>query len=1086
MRDPDPPVSQRLPRGARLAQYEVVRPAGEGGMGVVYLARDTDLDRPVAIKVLRPAAVADAAPEGLTGAAGDDPTVLAPAAPEARFLREARSAARLNHPNVAAVYHVGRAGGVTFIAMEWVDGHSLAEHLRASVFLDWREATTAARDAAAGLAEAHRAGVVHRDVKPANLMRTPAGAVKVVDFGLARLHDAPADLTRAGTVLGTPTYLSPEQCRGERATAASDVYALGCTLYHLLTSRPPYAADDVAGLIYQHLAEPFPDARRLTDDVPAAVLAVLARATRKDPADRYPDAAAMHADLDAALAGDGRPAPPPAADPPAAEPAVDAPNNLPHPATSFVGRTRELAAVRAMLQDHRLVTLLGPGGTGKTRLSLRVATGEFGRHPDGVWFVDLAGIDSAQAVVPSIAAATGARAGGRQDLAAALVEHLRPLRALVVLDNCEHVIAAAAEAAAAVLAGCPGVRVLATSRSALACPGEAEFRVPPLSSPVAGQAVPLDELRQMDAVRLFADRAALVRPSFAVTDTTAADVASICRRLDGIPLAVELAAARLKSLSPRQIAERLDDALALLTTGPRTAQPRQRTLRALIDWSHELLDARERVALARLSVFAGSCSLEAAEAVLPGGDIAGDDVLDLLAALVDKSLLVVEDRGGAVRYRQLEMIRHYAAERLDAAGDRAAVEAKHLAHYAAAAEAAHPRLYGPDQSAVVAALDADHDNIRAALDRGGGSADAQRLVAALSRYWLHCGNVVEGLARVRAVNRAAAVDAPTRFTSAALITAGILAYNRGEWAESRADSERALALARQFADPAAEARALSNLGTLAKDQGDLPRARACAEAALAIRRREADPAGLAAAVNNLANILQKLPGEEDAARSMYEESRALHARLGDATWVAYTDLNLGHLEAQLGRSGPSRARYAAALAGLEAAGDAWGRAYALAGLGDCDLLDGDGPAARRRLTEAAAACRGFGDLPGLSEQLDSLARADLLDGDPVAALAHATEAVRLKREVGDDPGVAVSLETLAAVTAAADPARAAALLGAAGAVRAGGQQALFGARLADRDATREAVRRSLGADVFAAAFAAGAAATLDDLLRPAR
>ncbi len=1069
MSEPDPSASARLPRGARLAQYEIVRPAGEGGMGVVYLARDTDLDRPAAVKVLR-AGVADPAAED-------------------RFRREARSAARLAHPNVAAVYGVGRDAGVTFLAMEWVDGPSLAEHLRASVFLDWREATAAARDAAAGLAEAHRAGVVHRDVKPANLMRTAAGTVKVVDFGLARLHDAPADLTRAGTVLGTPTYLSPEQCRGGRGTPASDVYALGCTLYHLLTSRPPYDADDALGFICQHLAEPFPDARRLAEDVPPAVLAVVARATRKDPADRYPDAAAMLVDLDAALAGTG-PASAASPGPPAVAPA-DVPNNLPHPATTFVGRARELATVRAMLHEHRLVTLLGPGGAGKTRLSLRVATGLLGRFPDGVWFVDLAGVDAgpsagSSAVVPSIAAAVGARAAGRQDLAAALVEHLAPRRALVVLDNCEHLIADAAAAAAAVLAGCPGVRVLATSRAALSCPGEAEFRLPPLTSPAAGEVVGVEDLRRMDAVRLFADRAALVRPSFAVTDANAADVASICRRLDGIPLAVELAAARLKSLSVRQVVDRLDGALALLTTGPRTARPRQRTLRALIDWSHDLLDPRERVALARLSVFAGSCSLEAAEAVLPddagdGGDgIATADVLDLVAALVDKSLLVAEDRGGVGRYRLLEVIRHYAAERLDAAGDRAAVERRHLAHYAAVAEAAHPRLYGPDQGAVAAALDADHDNLRAALDRGGGSADAQRLVAALSRYWLHAGTVVEGLARVRGVLRAAAGDDPTPHTAAALITAGILAYNRGEWAESRADSERALDLARRFADAAAEARALGNLGTLAKDQGDLPRARACGEAALALRRRADDPAGLAAAVNNLANVLQKLPGQAAAARALYEEGRALHQQLGDATWVAYTDLNLGHLEAELGHAGPARARYAAAAAGLDAAGDPWGRAYAVAGLADCDLLDGDAPAARRRLTEAMAVCREFGDRPAVSEQLDGLARAALLDGDPAAAAAFAADAVRLKREVGDDPGVAHSLATLAAAVAAPDPARAAALLGRAHAIRGRRGLTLFGPRLADHDAVRDALVRSLGSDAFAAAFTAGQAADPDD------
>ena len=1067
-----------MPPGTRLAQYELVRQAGAGGMGVVYQARDVDLDRPVAIKVLRSADV--------------HPSV------QERFLREARSAARLNHPNVAAVHQVGREGKLTFIAMEWIDGSSMAEHLRASVILDWREATAAARDAAAGLAVAHRAGVVHRDVKPANLMRTAAGVVKVVDFGLASLHDAASDLTHSGMILGTPTYLSPEQCRGERATAASDVYALGCTHFHLLTSRPPFEADTPIGLIYLHQDEPFPDARRFADDVPPAVLAVLDRATQKDPADRYPDAGEMLADLEAALAGTGpafaAPAPrdvdaspDPDSVAAAAVAAAGVPNNLPQPATTFVGRSRELASVKAMLRDRRLVTLLGPGGTGKTRLSLRVARDRIGRHPDGVWFVDLAGVDAADAVVPSIANAVGARATGRQDLAAALIDHLRPRRALLVLDNCEHVIAAAARAAADLLDACPSVRILATSREPLGCPGEAELRVPPLSYPAAGPLPPLADFRRLDAVRLFCDRAALVRPAFALTDVNAADVASICRRLDGIPLAVELAAARLKSLSPRQIADRLGDALGLLTTGPRTAGPRQRTLRAMIDWSYDLLDPRERVAVARLSVFAASCSLEAAEAVLPAGDIAAADVLDLLSALVDKSLLVVDGRDGAERYRQLDMIRTYAAERLTAGGERAAVEARHLAHFAAMAADANPRLFGADQASLVAALDADHDNVRAALDRGGGSDDAQLLAANMYRYWLHKGNMAEGLTRVRAVIRAAdAAGPPSRFASGTYKVASILACYRGEVTEATAEADRALALARQFGDDAAEADALAQRGAIAREMGDMPLARTCAESVLAGRRRQGDEAATALALNNLALLLTRRASEVDAARALLVEARTIHLRRGEATWAAYNEMNLADIELRLGRTADARVHLRAARAGLEQTGETWTLSYVTQGMGECDLLDGNADAARRQLTEALAVCREFGDRLGESAQLDSLARATVAMGDPVAAVALAVDGYRLRREMGDHLGVAGSLETLALLVHDADPARSATLLGAADAFRGRLGVDLYGVALHTCDRLRAVLRQVLGPAAFEAAAAAGRAADLDGLPIPAK
>jgi non-specific serine/threonine protein kinase len=354
-----------------------------------------------------------------------------------------------------------------------------------------------------------------------------------------------------------------------------------------------------------------------------------------------------------------------------------APNNLPLPVTSFIGREREIDEVKRLLATTRLLTLTGAGGCGKTRLALEVAADALGAYPDGVWLVELAALaDPRSALVPAlvpwaVASAVGARERPGSTVTDSLVDHLRTRTLLLVLDNCEHVVGAAAQLVDALLRSCPGLRILATSREALGSAGETTWRVPSLAAPprsAAGE-LPLEHLTRYEAVRLFVDRARAALPGFAVTDQSAPALAEICRRLDGIPLAIELAAARVRVFSVEQIAARLDDRFRLLTAGQRTAMPRRRTLRATVDWSYALLSEPERALLRRLSVFAGGWAFEAAEAVAAGDGIHPYAVLDLLAQLVDKSLVIAEELRGAVRYRLLETIRQYARDRLPEAGE---------------------------------------------------------------------------------------------------------------------------------------------------------------------------------------------------------------------------------------------------------------------------------------------------------------------------------------------------------------------------------------------------------------------------------
>jgi non-specific serine/threonine protein kinase len=1052
---PPPPAHPALAEGVRLGQYEVRRTVGAGGMGVVYLARDLDLQRDVAIKVL-----------GASTADGVQ---------RERFLLEARAAARLNHPNIATVYQIGTHEGLSYLAMEWLEGGSLSERLREQIVLDWREATAAARDAAAGLDAAHRAGVIHRDVKPSNLMRTAAGTVKLVDFGLARLHDVPSELTQTGTIVGTPVYLSPEQCRGEPATALSDVYALTCTYFHLLTSRPPFASQNVPGLLYQHIHEAFPDARRFAAEVPAEICAILARGGRKAPIERFGSAGEMLAALEEVL----REASPVVSvskrstllttmfDSSAAAAAPRVPHNLPPELTRFIGRGRETADARQALASSRLVTLLGPGGTGKTRLSLHVAAEVLGDFPDGVWFVDLAAIAEAQRIPPAVAAPLGVREVRGQPLMETIRQRIAGGRVLILLDNCEHLIGAAAAAVAELLLACPNLRVLATSRQSLGCVGELTLRVPPFDAPASG-VVSTAALAELDAVRLFVDRAAQVRPGFALSDDNAEPIAQICRRLDGIPLAIELAAARVKVLAPRQIALRLADAFKLLTGGSRTLLPRQQTLRALIDWSYQLLTDDERAAFARLAAFVSGFDLEAAESVAGGDGVDPAAVLDLVASLVDKSLLIMDERsGGDARYRMLETIRQFAAERLDDA-----TRVRHLEYCAALAERAAPELFGPQQARFLARLDAEHDNVLAALDFGGVRPAALRLAEAMTRYWFMRGQLVLGIARLDRIIAASAGAPPSSALAAVLNGAAKLATHHGEPDKARSYLQRALAMAQALGDRDVEASALNNLGTLAKETGDFARARELLERVLPLRRAGSDRVALAGALNNVGIVL-KVQGEAESARGFLEESLAIRRQTGDPMWISYTSMNLAELELDQGDAAAARARFEAARTALEPLQDEWGLAYVAEGLGRCALMVGDLDAAQQHFERALTVVRRLDDGRAVADQLDQLAQVACRRGDDPGAVRLGQEALALRRRIRDRLGIAKSFETLAAAHAPSDPARAARLLGAAGSVRDAIGAPLAPAMRTHHEELVARVRQALGEDAYAAQLAAG-------------
>jgi predicted ATPase/class 3 adenylate cyclase len=717
-------------------------------------------------------------------------------------------------------------------------------------------------------------------------------------------------------------------------------------------------------------------------------------------------------------------------------------NNLPAQVSSFVGREEELRELVELVDNTRLVTLTGPGGAGKTRLGLQVAAEMLDSGADEAWFVELAPLSDEELVVGTVASALRLRDEPHRPVLDTLIDSLGDRSILIVLDNCEHVIGAAAKMASAVLRGCPNIRMLATSREPLAIDGEAVYRIPSLSVPEEG-VVSAVEAMATESVRLFADRAGQHRQGFAVSDANAAVVARICRRLDGLPLAIELAAARLRALSLDELDVRLDERFRLLTGGSRAALPRQQTLRALIDWSWDLLNRGERDVLARLSVFAGGFDLEAAEAVAVGGIVEDYDVVDHVGALVDKSLVEADDTAGVIRYRLLESVHAYASDRLAGAGAGEEWKAReaHRDHFQALAEQAVPKLNGAEQEEWLNRLEAEHDNLRAAVAHSLRDDDAGpglRLVWALSKFWARRGHFTEGLMHLEA-----ALDHP------------------------------------QAAAPTIErGRVLASTASLLDDIGDYPAALARAEAALSIGRAERDDRLTAIALANLGGITIRL-GEPRAALPLLEEGLMRARQCGDeallaSTLAAYANAEL-HLE-----------EYEAAIGHFEEAVDLYRRANNrastaadLGNLGYLELMMGRGVDAREHLTDAVAVSRELSDWFNLAYGAFNLALVEYFAGEIAVAGDLFTEAVTVARRRGIKPVAIEGMMALAATVHAGDPATAARLYGACEAARERSGEAAGGLEASVQRDVAERLRASLGHEAFELLVTEGRALPLE-------
>ncbi len=983
-------------------------------MGEVYLAYDRELARNVALKVLaeRLSNIPDAA---------------------ALLTREARAASALNHPNILTVYDIGKVEGLPFIAMEFVDGETL-RHRMGNVALPPADTVAIVLQVASALAVAHEHGIVHGDIKPENVMLRSDGYVKVLDFGIARQltsahrrvvthgarSPAPDEVTAPGSAteplprdegshpdgpLGTPPYMAPELLTGQPLDARSDVWSLGVMIYEMAAGRQPFAGRTLPEVIQRILSdEPPPFADSAAEGIAWELWRVASRCLCKNREKRPSSAREIKAELarvrlisrpsrtgsfafsdwSPALPSDGIPLKPP---PHAA---------LPPQSTPLVGREDTVRrAMSKLCGDARLVTLTGPGGVGKTRLAVAIAERFEAETGVTACWVPLAAIHDPSLVPSAVASALGVAEGGVATPVQGLANALCNRRLLLVLDNFEQLVTGAT-VVADVLSAAGGVKVLVTSRERLHLREEYEIVVPPLETVQDFAALPAPEdLARCASVGLFVARAAAVLPGFALTADNARHIAEICARLDGLPLAIELAAARVKILPPEALLNRLGKRLSILTTGARDLPARQRTMRDAIGWSYGLLEEAERRLFRRLAVFSGSFSLEAAESVCEEG--LAISVLDGVASLFDKSLLVaVRDGAGQARFRMLEVLREFGLERLAESGEEGRVRDRHAEWFFELARRAAPQLAAQGQAEWLERLDLDHDNLREALVRlmtAPDPGDGVSLAGELWWFW----------------------------------------YLRGHYREGRRWLEAALAHG-EAASPAARDKVLLGAGVLAFLQCDYPRAWDLLESCVDLARRMGDEQRMAWAQQFLGSVCRE-KGRYDEAIAHHQASLAIFSALGDERGVARSQNYIAFASWLAGKREPVRACLDS-LATFRRLGDLEGIVWSLLNLGAAAYHGGELAQAEKLGKESLEASRQAGYREGMAWSLDILGRVALEGGDCGRALALLKEALRIHHDLGDRWRMASVLDGLARTAAATGRATdAARLLGAAEGVR---------------------------------------------------
>ena len=995
--------------GQQYSQYRIISLLGSGGMGEVYVAEDQQLRRKAALKFL--------ATELSTHSDHME-----------RFMREARAASALNHPNICTIYEINSQGDSPFIAMELIDGETVSAMIRRRR-RNIRQTLEIAAQVSAALAEAHEAGIVHRDIKPANIIVTKRDQAKILDFGLVKLVET-ADvaagsnqfLTKAGMIVGTASYMSPEQARGLDVDGRSDIWSLGVVLYEMLTGSLPFtgetSTDTLAAILTQTPVPP----SQLSPDIPADLERIILKALTPNREERYSSAIALHKDLrnlsrrlefeeeskskhkprtaeDDTFIFDTAPTEVVVRDTVGLETGLGGKrtSNLRPYFAPIIGRQSEISEIAQMLRDEqvRLVTMTGIGGTGKTRLAHAVAHTLLPEFPDGVFMIELSSVTLPELVPASIAGPLGIKDVGGRPVLQLLKDFLAEKRMLLVLDNFEQIVDAA-PLIAELLAVAEGLKVLVTSRFLLHITAEREFIVPPLSPPPGELLSSLEKIKESDAVQLFTERAKSADPQFELTEKNGRIVAEICSRLEGLPLAIELAAARTRILSPADILEKLESRLAFLTGGARDLPERQRTMQGAIDWTYDLLDEVEKSAFRRFSVFAGSFSVQAAENVYGNPDSRNlIEVVDTITSLVDKSLLIrLEGKGGERRFGMLEVVREYATAALKSAGEYESAARTHAEYFVLLGERAEPHLQAAQSAEWLDRLEDEHDNLRTAMQwaLNNDPSLAIRLAVAVRNFWLLHSHLGEGY----------------RWLKAAL------------------------------------------------ERGGEP------------------PAALRFKLMNGLGLAARFRGDYETARKAYADGLVAGQEAGDLQGVALSSRGLGLVAMQQGDTKAAREYFESGLAISRKLADKFGISISLSFLGDLARTEKDFARARPLFEESLTLFRELNNKSAVSDALNNLAAACFGDGDHFRSKMHFAEAANIAFDLGNKMTISYSLDGFAALaTESGDLNRAAQLCGAAEALRESIGYKIEPAEGVFRDAYLEKLRERLSESEFNAAFAKG-------------
>lgn len=760
-------------------------------------------------------------------------------------------------------------------------------------------------------------------------------------------------------------------------------------------------------------------------------------------------------------------------------------NNLPLQLTSFIGRDKESLEVKSLLATRRLLTITGSGGCGKTRLGLQVAADVLENYPDGIWLVELAPLPDPFLVPQTLADVLGIREATGEPITRTLLSACKDKQMLLVLDNCEHVLETAAHLVDLILKSCPKVSILITSREALGIAGEHAYRIPSLSTPNTQSPQTPESLLEYESIRLFIERAMAVKTGFVVTRQNAPALASICHRLDGIPLAIELAAARTRSIPIEELEKRLDDRFRILTGGSRTALARQQTLRATVAWSYDLLEENQAALLARLSVFVGGWTLEACEQVCTREGVEAWEVLDLLTALVDKSLVVYEEREENARYRLLETIRQYARDRLMESGAADMYRSQHRDYYLALAEEGKTKLNGPEQGPWLDRLETEHDNLRMALnfcmEEPEGIAQGMQLTGALFSFWSKRGHFSEGREKAAVVLNRSDAQEQTEARARVLNGAGLLARLQSDYEQAGALFEQSLAIRRELGDRRLIAGSLNDLGTVAQLQGNMEEARALYGEALAINREIGNRLWESMNLNNLGELARQ-QGDYTTAQAMYEQNLRLRQELGDRFGISVSLNNLGLVARGQGNYERARSLIEEALAIQNELGNKQGIALCLGNLGNVARNQKDYKTARLLYEESLALRRELKDIQGVAACLLNLGNMALDQGDCTAAQTYLVDCVTLCREFSLKDNTAIVLEGFARMNLHKQPERAAQLYGAALTLRETIRFPLPPSEQEEYDRNLADLEALLGINIFPVAFAAGQAMSFEQAI----